>query len=138
MSGTQKEWVDELLLLRGITESTGIIHEAQALQLRLWPRTILPWIAKSAAEVDLDAKMVHYKCQTNQETPQSDDHESRYQALGEWTQFLLGPSWFVSISVDGNLMHTCSAVASKNVVEGKVDHEQDDVGNSGGQVPLPD
>jgi hypothetical protein len=54
--------MEQLALLKGMTLRTGAIHEAQALQLKMWPMMI-PDVDKAEAQVDTERKIVTYKCE---------------------------------------------------------------------------
>ncbi len=60
---TSATFLEQLALLKTMTIRTGAIHEAQALQLKMWP-LLIPDVAKAEAHVDTERKIVTYRCKT--------------------------------------------------------------------------
>jgi hypothetical protein len=80
-SGTVGEQIG---LLRELTRSTGVLHEAQVQQIRYWP--VLLFSGKSSAEVAT-------------ETKKSVKWTKPSQILADWTKTLLGDDWTVLVQV---------------------------------------
>jgi hypothetical protein len=55
-------FLEQLALLKTMTLRTGSIHEAQALQLKMWP-LLIPDVTKAEATVDSERKLVTFKCE---------------------------------------------------------------------------
>ena len=100
------DWLDQLAYLREMSKTTKTIHEAQAMQLRIWPRVALPHTKSSTANVDFDTKTVSFSCQRDQSEEEPEDLQERLEQLTQWTQFLLGDDWLVTIFLSNNLIHT--------------------------------
>lgn len=60
---TAASFKEQLALLKAATVRTGAIHEAQALQLRMWP-LLIPDTKSATAKVDTERKIVTYECKT--------------------------------------------------------------------------
>lgn len=126
-------WGAQLAHLRHITETTGVIHEAQAMQLRMWPIAALPFVRSSEVQVNLDGKVVRILCRKDEAVEIDGDVDVRYRTLGNWMQFLLGPSWMITIELDGNLVYTHFAQKESEVVG-----DVSDTGGVDGPTPLSD
>lgn len=91
-------------MLRDLTQRMGIIHEAQALQIRNWPFAVDPEIDKAQAILDVEGKTLHYEWQAaNRKAKWSPDasYRKRLKALSGGVAFLLGPGWKMSVAVNG-------------------------------------
>jgi hypothetical protein len=55
----EMSFFQQLMYLKGLTVRTGVIHEAQAVQIRNWPLAI-PGVRSAEAHVDTDQKIVRY------------------------------------------------------------------------------
>ena len=94
------DWTAQLVMLRGMTQKLGVLHEAQALQLRLWPYTVDPSLDKSEAKVDLEAKVITFVW--NGSTLKIDKkYKERLQTLSDNVKFLLGEGWLIEVVLDG-------------------------------------
>ena len=94
------DWTAQLAMLRGMTQKLGVLHEAQALQLRLWPYTVDPTLEKSEAKVDLEAKVVTFVWSGS--TLKIDKkYKERLQTLSDNVKFLLGDVWLIEVVLDG-------------------------------------
>lgn len=58
----QMDFLQQLMYLKGLTMRTGVIHEAQALQLRNWP-LLVPGVKKAETHIDTDQKFIKYICE---------------------------------------------------------------------------
>lgn len=93
----------QLLMLRDLTARTGALHEAQVLQLKWWPLTLFTHSKKCEAQVNVEGKEVTYVIvQTKGKPPK--DIKKRYEALNEWTKWLLGNEWVVRIKLREKLV----------------------------------
>lgn len=87
---------EELEILRQLTESTGVLHEAQVLQLKYWPWILFTHISNSVAEVDLERRCVGFRLTIGDEEPPQDLNK-RYRVMDEWVKTLLGDRWYIRI-----------------------------------------
>lgn len=62
MTDAKLSVLEQLQQLKGITIRTGLIHEAQAVQLRNYPR-IVEGITKATTKLDTDSRSVIYTCE---------------------------------------------------------------------------
>jgi hypothetical protein len=93
----------QLLLLRDITRRMGVIHEAQQLQLKMWPIVLFTHAKKCETRVNVDAKEVDFVIlQTKGAKP---DMEQCFAHLDDWTKWLLGPEWLVRVKLRDKLIY---------------------------------
>jgi hypothetical protein len=92
-----------LVLLRGMTKKLGILHEAQALQLRLWPYTVDPTIEKCESRVDMDASRVEFVW-FGPSVKLDAKYTKRLETLSDNVKFLLGEEWKISVTRDEELI----------------------------------
>lgn len=87
---------EQLGLLRELTKTTGVLHEAQVQQIRYWP--VLLFEAKSAAEISTQTNTIHYKIMPTK-TKKKIKWDKPSSLLAEWTKALLGEDWTVLVQV---------------------------------------
>lgn len=80
----------QLMWLRDLTRRTGVLHEAQVLQIKLYPHTVSKAIRNVEATVDMKKKVVTYTCDV---TKREADFKKRTQMLGKCICELLGDEW---------------------------------------------
>jgi hypothetical protein len=97
------DWTAQLVLLRGMTQKLGVIHEAQALQIRLWPYTVDPSLEKSEAKVDMEANRVEFVW-TGSALSMDKKYQKRLETLSDNVKFLLGEEWKISVTRDEELI----------------------------------
>jgi hypothetical protein len=85
---------EQLLSLRALTRITGALHEAQILQLKLWPFVLYPKI-KYELRINQDTKTIEYLMQIKGKV------EHKFEEFEEGVQWLLGPEWLLKVSVNG-------------------------------------
>lgn len=95
-AGSETELESKLALLRTLTETTGVLHEAQVLQLKYWPWILFTHIADSVAEVDLERRTVNFRLTIGDDDPPQ-DLDKRYRVMDEWVKSLLGDRWYIRI-----------------------------------------
>lgn len=99
-SASQEE---QLLLLRDITARLGVLHEAQVLQLKMWPLVLFGNVKKCEQHVNIEGKVIEYHIlQTKGRYP--NDKQARFDAMADWTHWLLGSDWIVRIKERGKLI----------------------------------
>jgi len=91
------------MVLRNLTKTTGVLHEAQLLQMKLWPSVLWPR-SKTEATISqgssISTGLVEYDIQVN--TPSPSDLENA-KTLVDWTKTMLD-GWDVRVSVNGKLL----------------------------------
>jgi len=100
MATDKFDWSAQLVMLRGMTKRLGVLHEAQCLQLRLWPFSIDPTLEKSEAKVDLESKRVDFVW-TGSTLKVNKKYQTRLKALKDNVKFLLGDDWSITVTLDG-------------------------------------
>ncbi len=108
---------DSLLGLRALTETTGVLHDAQKLQLQMWGPLLLPhateievgvqlpWTENEGlpTQVDHDVRIVEFRViGTVGKTPKN--LAIRLEKLNEWVKRLLGARFTVRVLVRGKLI----------------------------------
>ncbi len=84
------------MALRGLTKSTGILHEAQVLNLKYWPRIALPHSIDSVCAYDAENKIVEFRMKFGKKKPPS-NLKTRMQGLSRSVKDLLGPEHSIVI-----------------------------------------
>jgi hypothetical protein len=107
----------QLILLRDLTARMGVIHEAQQLQLKMWPIVLFTHGQKFEERVDVNGKEVDFIIlQTKGKKP--DDMDKRFEHLNDWTKWLLGDDWLIRVKLrDKVLYRGMRRVALRNKVE---------------------
>jgi hypothetical protein len=118
VSRENKIW-QELLALKALTETTGVIHEAQKFQLQCWAQLIfphgdnieigiqLPWTEHEGtpAEIHHDIRAVEFRVWKTAGKPPK-DLTKRLKALDGWVKRLLGDRFEVRAAVKGKVIFT--------------------------------
>jgi hypothetical protein len=118
----------QLLLLKDFTKKTGVIHEAQAMQLRLWPFTIDPTIDSAEAEVDFETKKVTYQW-VDSDKPEGWKPDARYkrrlEALDKSIkEILLGHAWKMEVQMNGSSIFSSGDIRSARKQRSKSKRKQ--------------
>jgi hypothetical protein len=101
---------NQLMELKGVTQQTGTVHEAQAFQLKLWGLLALSNVRKADLEVavglphlegDNAVKMyrVEYRATSSAKPPK--DLKKRLEALDRSVKWLLGDHFELTVRMDG-------------------------------------
>jgi len=88
----------QLQLLKAMTLRTGAIHDAQALQLKMWP-TLIPGVFKSEARVDVEKKMVMFVCESNANRP-TKARRLLFENIDKWVKNILWNETHVVIKIN--------------------------------------
>ena len=92
---------EQLLALRALTRATGVLHEAQILQMKLWPFVLFPkHKVKYELSIDQDAKRVIYSMLLPETPKPPKDSQKALKGLEEVLQWLLGTEWLLEVQVD--------------------------------------
>lgn len=104
--GAQTEMWEQLMLLRAQSARLGTLHEAQVLQLKLWPRILFQTSTKETSfKTDIvEKKLVFSVVNTGKPFKPSKGQGVVRPAdapvvLDEWTKALLGGDWDVTVNV---------------------------------------
>lgn len=92
----------QLLLLREQTRRMGVLHDAQVLQLKMWPRAyFVKSTSATQVSVDIEKKRLVFQVVVAKgKTPEGAMGPSAAASrLAESAHWLLGPSWDVEIRV---------------------------------------
>lgn len=87
---------EQLCWLRDMTRRTGMLHDAQILQMKMWPRVLFEGCSKSQASVDVDSRSVVYEVHLK---AAGKKQEALAETLSDYTKNLLGSEWAVSVQV---------------------------------------
>lgn len=98
LANDTKSW-DELLLLKKMTETTGVLHDAQVLQLKHWPLLLFEHAKRIFSEVSTNKHSVHLRM-TVKDAKEPTDVKDRYVALDTWIKRMLGDHWALVVYVD--------------------------------------
>lgn len=97
------DYTSQLLRLRSLTNRIGALHEAQALQLRLWPFTIDSDLDKAEARVDVEGRRIAWTWEAKHPPKWKPDRPYlfRLEELLKSVHLMLGDTWTVTIKVNG-------------------------------------
>lgn len=89
-----KATYDELMKLRLLTERSGILHDAQVLQLKYWPYVVFA-IKEHQILLDDRKRILTFDLTFSKGVPK--DFEQRAEALQNWVWDLLGPQFCIRL-----------------------------------------
>lgn len=92
MTDEQEGLAEGLARLRHLTRMTGAIHEAQLLQLKMWPKLLFPCDSHTIAH-DSEQRLLTVTMQLSGDLPE--DTKQRIENFEKWCWDLLGPEWAV-------------------------------------------
>ena len=97
---------EQLMQLKAMTVRMGVIHEAQALQLKMWP-LLIPDVSKAVSKVDVETKSVIMTCETKKgkKFKKTDQIDLLCKNIEEWTRAILWEETVVSIIVNGETIY---------------------------------
>lgn len=98
---SSNDWTQQLMTLRALTATTGAMHEAQVLQLKMWGSIAFgerTW----EAGVDVETKTVTYQLAKGKRLKAL---ANRVAALDRSIHWLLGEDWALRVDEDGNLLY---------------------------------
>lgn len=127
MADKKKIW-DQLNALKGITETTGILHDAQKFQLQAWGVGLLrhgrkidigvrlPWVENEGTEDEVmhDDRVIEYRVMSVG-GPKPRDLQKRLKVLNAWVKKLLGDRFTVRVLVRGKLIFEGKGKSKKHV-----------------------
>lgn len=89
------ETEEQLMLLKDLTERTGILHEAQILQLKMYPLVIFQNAKEVRLELDIEKKELHFVSKFKIGNPK--DFKVKCEQLESYVKWLLGTNWIVRV-----------------------------------------
>lgn len=97
--------VEQLEFLKGTTAVTGIVHEAQVLQLKTWGLFIFEHVPSTRwhCEVGVDDKVVLYYLLGGAEPPSN--YEDLLGGLERSVKFLFGDHWHLEVLQDNQFIY---------------------------------
>jgi hypothetical protein len=102
------DYTTQLLKLRVLTGTLGALHEAQVLQLRLWPFAVDPLILDKGVEakIDINGKKISYLWKAKRSVNWKPDklYLLRLKALKEAIKTMLGEDWSFTIKMNGKVI----------------------------------
>ena len=87
---------EQLMVLKGLTRTTGVLHEAQIQQLRMWPHFMFPKL-KHELRVNLDTKTIEYSLKFSGKMPAK--IQEKLKDLEAGIAWLLGGEWALKVFV---------------------------------------
>jgi hypothetical protein len=113
--GSELDRKEQLIFLRDLLVAQArkdaaacVLHEAQVLQLKLWPVVVYPHVdRKHEFTVDFYKKLVKFKLKAVERAPTKMMH--RGNQLLEWVRFLLGKDWKIEVLIDGERAYPTKA-----------------------------
>lgn len=96
-----KETQEQFAQLRDMTRRSGVLHDAQVTQLKLWPRVIIPGCLKSEAAVSTQDGTVTFRLSIRGR--QAKGFAEGVKRVADGVQWLLGDEYSVSFYVNGEL-----------------------------------
>lgn len=79
---------EQLMLLKATTNSFGALHEAQALQLKMYP-LLLNGVKKAETHVDIEKKMIFFKILEGKGFKLTKKNKNIIEKIVLWTRNLL-------------------------------------------------
>jgi hypothetical protein len=84
--------------LKALTVRTGIVHEAQVLQLQMWPMVVFPHAMTATADINTENRSVFFKIHTSLSALRnSKSHVKAVGFLTEWIRNILWDDTAVNI-----------------------------------------
>lgn len=91
------------MLLKDLTRRLDMLHDAQVLQLKMWPLVLFTHARSAELAVSFENKEVDYIVKTKGKAPA--DLKDRFEYLNEWTKWLLGNDWLVKVKIQGKQVY---------------------------------
>jgi hypothetical protein len=93
----------QLLMLRDMTERFETMHEAQVLQIKLWPLAVDPGLTQSVANIDIKGKSLTYTWERPAWNPDR-GYQKRLRGLADAIETYFGPTWHLKIIQNGGVL----------------------------------
>lgn len=112
-TGKGLDQTQQLVALQGMTERLGVLHDAQVLQLKMWPFAVDPELAGASAEVDIPAKrlvMLWLDPKKPNGFAPKGHYLTRLKHLARSVKLiLLGAAWSFEVQMNGAVIYTSAA-----------------------------
>lgn len=82
------DFYTQLLLLKETTVRFGVLHEAQVIQLKMYP-ILLNGVVKAETHVDTEKKLVFFKIKETKNFKLSKKNKTIMEKIVEWTRSIL-------------------------------------------------
>ena len=92
----------QLMILKGLTRTTGVLHEAQIIQLKYWAVFLFPKV-KFEIRIDQDTRSVEYDFLFSGKSPSK--LNEKLVSLEECLQWLLGTEWLLTVLAKGKRVY---------------------------------
>lgn len=111
-SSIANTWQEQLMALRALTSTTGIIHEAQRLQIKQWGALAFQHVGAGnwEAVVDTDGHIVTYKILKTKRAPKN--FPKYVAALDRSIHWLFGDEWSLRIQEGRKFIYTGERLVS--------------------------
>lgn len=99
---------EQLSLLKGMTIRTGVIHEAQRLQLEMWPR-MSKQIESCTPKANFENKLILLDCKSRTKKFKMSEFETKlFENIVLWVRKILWDETIVQIKVNGKTVYDSS------------------------------
>lgn len=109
MSNQTYSTTEQLLVLRGLTETTGALHEAQVFNLKMWGRLAAPHAKSVELAIEMDEKIVEFRLIEAKKAPKN--LKDLLGGLDRSVKFLLGDKWKVVVVKGDKILFTGDRLA---------------------------
>lgn len=87
---------EQLLMLKDMTNRTGVMHEAQVIQLKYWFFMLFPEVDKFEIMFDPDKSTLTYKVLSVKNAEEYSNNKN-FNILSEYIKFLLGTRYTLRV-----------------------------------------
>jgi len=101
----------QLITLRGMAERFGFLHEAQILQIKLWPFSVDPKLKSSTAEIDIEHTSILYNWVGNGVV--NAKYLQRVNTLHDTVRHFFGDGWEIQILLNEKAIYPIAAAPKK-------------------------
>lgn len=88
---------EQLILLRDLTKRMSVLHDAQRLQLQMWPIVLFQEAKNVQSELSMDKREITFLVQ--QPGKATKDFKTSCATLNDWVKWLLGDEWIVKVKL---------------------------------------
>lgn len=101
---------EQLLKLKAMTIRFGVLHEAQALQIRNYP-LLIPGVISAEANVSIERKSVSYSCKgKNNRFRNTAKAKESYKMIEQWIRTILWDDTYIEVTVNNKLIYNSGMV----------------------------
>lgn len=101
---TESSW-EQLALLRGVTGGGAFLHEAQVLQLRIWPLLAAQHADSSDFIFDPEKKTIDFYLKISKGKKAAPDFEDKLDGLDRSVRSMLGDEWLIRVRVQNKVIY---------------------------------